>query len=91
MDVLCISMVVLRNGVEIGGHNGGADNHNGGDDNHNGGWDEGRIATLVGQEIARAFREELPPMLDAFRSNLLGTIDARIAAAIVAAMNADKG
>ncbi|KAL4582835.1 hypothetical protein LXL04_007396 [Taraxacum kok-saghyz] len=94
----CASMVVLTNGVDIGGHNGGADNHNGGadnhnggDDNHNGGWDEGRIATLVGQEIARAFREELPPMLDAFRCNMLGTTDARIIAAIAAAMNADRG
>ncbi|KAL4583398.1 hypothetical protein LXL04_007969 [Taraxacum kok-saghyz] len=85
------AMVVLRNGVELGVHNGGADNQNGGADNPNGGCDEGRIATLLGQKIARAFSEELPPMLDAFRGNVLGTIDACIAAAIAAAMNGERG
>jgi hypothetical protein len=34
----------------------------------------------VGREVARAFREELPSILDAFRGNIMGTVEARIAA-----------
>jgi len=60
-------MVVLRNGSST--------EPSSGDDDM-----EGRIATLVGREVARAFREELPSILDAFRGNIMGTVEARIAA-----------
>ena len=70
---LCNSMVVLRDDTNT-------------DPENSMSWEEmeGRIATMVGQEVARAFREELPGMLDAFRGNLMGTMDARITAALAA-------